>query len=281
MLRLVFLVLMVALPAQAAQLKPYKDKLFAYPPTIHLSKNGTFRFVNYNKQISVYQRDEIPLRRVKRKYVNERVRWARRLASYSSPNGTFKHHEVGQASDAAITVIYVHGKGGNHRQGVNDWTFGGNFNRLQNLMAGNNGLLLTPAFSDFADKGAQDIKALIARYPARKLIIACGSMGGGICWRLATDPSVAPKLAGLFILGSFWNEAYLTSPAFAAKVPLYIGHGTDDVVFAPKKQLDFFNSILRKNPTYPARFVLYDSGVHGTPIRMVNWRDEINWMLRQ
>ncbi|MEL6505241.1 MAG: alpha/beta hydrolase [Pseudomonadota bacterium] len=279
---LVFIIMLWALPAQAQQLKPYKDKLFAYPPTIHLSKDGSFRFVNFNKQISVHQRDEIPLRRVKRQYVNERLRWQRRLSSYTSPNGTFKHYEVGKARGAAVTVVYVHGKGGNHRQGVNDWTFGGNFNRLQNLMANNNGLLLTPSFSDFQDKGTQDIKALISRYaPHKNLIVACGSMGGGVCWRLAADPQIAQQLAGLFILGSYWNEAYLQGPAFAAKVPLYMGHGTDDVVFSPKKQLDFFNSIQRKSPGYPGRFVLYDSGVHGTPIRMVNWRDEINWMLRQ
>ena len=30
---------------------------------------------------------------------------------------------------------------------------------------------------------------------------------------------------------------------------------------------------------YPARFVRFETGTHGTPIRMTDWRDTLNWML--
>ena len=30
---------------------------------------------------------------------------------------------------------------------------------------------------------------------------------------------------------------------------------------------------------YPARFVRFETGTHGTPIRMTDWRETLNWML--
>ena len=32
-------------------------------------------------------------------------------------------------------------------------------------------------------------------------------------------------------------------------------------------------------PDYPIKFALFDSGSHGTPIRMTDWRLILNWML--
>ena len=273
--------------AQGFQLAPYKDKLFAYPATLEENDNGNFLRVAFNKQRDVYGRDRIPLRKAHYRYVNENVRWKRRLRSYRSPNGTFKHYEVGKPKGAKVTVIYVHGKGGNRRQGVNDWTFGGNFNRLQNLMARNNGLLLTPDFSSFKDRGTTDIAALLSIYkqrsPRGKMVVACGSMGGGVCWRLAKNPDTASLLDGMFILGSHWHDDFLKSPTAkkgGRHIPIFFGHSTDDVVFSPKVQLGFYRRIKKQAPSYPLRFVLFDSGVHGTPIRMVDWRRELNWMLR-
>ena len=33
------------------------------------------------------------------------------------------------------------------------------------------------------------------------------------------------------------------------------------------------------HPGYPARFVRFETGTHGTPIRMTDWRETLNWML--
>lgn len=287
-LLIVFALSLIAGTATAAQppLKSFKDGLFAYPKTLESKLNGDYLLVAYNKQRDIYERDKIPLRRANLPYVDEGVRWKRRVRSYRSANGTFKHFEVGSRSRARVTVIYVHGKGGNRRQGVNDWTFGGNFNRLQNLMTRNNGLLLTPDFTDFKDRGATDIAALIQMYrkrsPRTTLIVACGSMGGGVCWRLAKNPQTAAQMDGMFILGSFWHDDFLKSPTAkkgGRPVPVFFGHSNDDVVFDYKTQLGFFNKIRKQNPAYPSRFVMFDTGRHGTPIRMVDWRREINWML--
>jgi len=270
------------------QLQPFKDKLFSYPATLVSERKGAYLSVAYNRDRDIMKRDTIPRRKAQQKYVNERVRWSRSLRRYTSTNGTFKHYAVGEESGARVTVIYVHGRGGNHRQGVNDWTFGGNFNRLQNLMVRNNGALLTPDFSDFKNKGKTDIAALVSQArraaPSAKIIVACGSMGGGICWRLANASDTAQLLDGLFILGSHWDDAFLASPTIkksTPNIPIVFGHGTQDTVYKPETQKRFFQSILGKNRSYPARFVMFLNGVHGTPIRMIDWRQEINWILAQ
>ncbi|TIR63377.1 MAG: alpha/beta hydrolase, partial [Mesorhizobium sp.] len=75
------------------------------------------------------------------------------------------------------------------------------------------------------------------------------------------------------------DESFLTSPAFKRRVPVFFGQGSRDVVFQVEKQEAFFRSILAKSKTYPARFVRFETGTHGTPIRMVDWRGTLNWML--
>ncbi len=54
-------------------------------------------------------------------------------------------------------------------------------------MADNGGLYLSPDFSDFGDQGAAEIAALIEHYasasPDAKVFVACGSMGGYLCWK--------------------------------------------------------------------------------------------------
>ncbi len=275
-------------PATAQiKLKPYKDKLFAYPKVIEKARGGAYLNVAYDKQRDIYGRDTIPLRKAKSRYVTEGLGWSRRVRKYKSSNRTFKYFSIGRLKGGAkVTVIYVHGQGGNRFQGVNDWTFGGNFNRLQVLMKKNGGLLLTPEFTDFKERGTQDIATLMSEFKRRskntKMIIACGSMGGGICWRLAKNPKTAAMMDGMFILGSHWHDDFLlskTAKKGGKKVPIFFGHGSWDTIFKPEIQRGFYEKILRQTPDYPARFVMFDTGNHGTPIRMVDWRRELNWML--
>jgi pimeloyl-ACP methyl ester carboxylesterase len=104
-------------------------------------------------------------------------------------------------------------------------------------------------------------------------------MGGGLCWKLAADKAVAAKLSGLLLLGSHWDDTFLASPAFRRRVPVFFGQGSNDKVFPVEKQEAFYRSILKKAPGYPARFVRFETGSHGTPIRMTDWRETLNWML--
>ncbi|MBX3580876.1 MAG: alpha/beta hydrolase [Rhizobiaceae bacterium] len=268
----------------AAQiLKPFKDELFGYPGILSSEAGGSYLIVDYNEARDIDRRDQIPERRVKGTYVSTSVRKVQKDLSLKTDAGTIKHFAVGKTEGARIITIYLHGQGGSRKQGVDDFTFGGNFNRIKNLMAANGGLYLSPDFADFGDRGAAQIASLIdyylAKSPGAKVFVACGSMGGMLCWQLASNGAVADRLSGLLLLGSLWDERFLTSPGFKAKLPVFFGQGSGDTVFPVEKQEAFFRSILARSPGYPARFVRFESGTHGTPIRMIDWRDTLNWML--
>ncbi len=269
--------------SDALTLAPFKDELFAYPGILSTGDGGAHTVVDYREMRDINRRDEVPQRRAHRKYVSTGVRSVQNDLVLKTAAGDIRHFAVGTRRGAKLIVLYLHGQGGSRKQGVDDFTFGGNFNRVKNLMAENGGLYLSPDFSDFGDKGAAEIAALITHYsersPGAPVFVACGSMGGVLCWKLAGDKAVAPRLSGLMLLGSLWYEGFLNSPAFKRKVPVFFGQGSRDKVFPVANQEAFFRSILAKSPGYPARFVRFETGTHGTPIRMIDWRGALNWML--
>src|SRR5690606_31651072 len=179
--------------------------------------------------------DVVPERRVAGRYISTGIRSRQQDLVAETAAGPVRHFAVGRRESARIITVYLHGQGGNRRQGVDDFSFGGNFNRIKNLMGRNRGLYLSPDFSGFEADGAEDVAALISFYAARSpdapVFVACGSMGGLLCWRLARSPVIAPNLAGLLLLGSVWDERFLDSPAFRARVPIFFGHGSRDTVF--------------------------------------------------
>ena len=271
-----------AAPAASQTLAPYKDELFAYPAILS-SEGKTYRVVDYQEMRDINARDQVPERRVKSNYVSTGVRRVQNDLMLRTPAGPVRHFAVGNTTGASVIVLYLHGQGGSRKQGVDDFTFGGNFNRLKNLMVANGGLYLSPDFTDFGHKGIAQIAALIEHYaaqsPGARVIVACGSMGGALCWGLAHDAATAKRLGGLLLLGSMWDNGFVASPAFARRVPVFFGQGSEDNVFPIDNQEAFFRSILKKKPDYPVRFVRFETGSHGTPIRMTDWRETLNWML--
>ena len=267
--------------AAGYRLAPWKDDLFAYPGVIETRDNGDYVVVDYRELRDVNGRDEIPERRALPKYVELTYQ---KNAAWDVAGKTLKYIGVGKIEGGAqAVVIYIHGQGGDRFQGANQWSFGGNFNRIMNLMARNGGAYLSPDFSDFKAAGRDQIKALIAdqaqRSPGAAIFVACGSQGGFICWQLAGDDETAKRLSGLLLLGSNHDDAFVKSPAFRARVPLYLGHGTRDVVFDWKGEAAFYRRVRKAAPGYPIKLALFDSGIHGTPIRMTDWRLILNWML--
>lgn len=278
-----FVVLALAGGASAQSLKPYKDDMFAYPAILSSEAGGAYLVVDYSEARDIDKRDQVPERRVKGAYVSTGVRKVQKDLTLKSEAGEIRHFAVGKTDGARVITIYLHGQGGSRKQGVDDFTFGGNFNRIKNLMAANGGLYLSPDFSDFGEKGAAEISALIAHYaersPGAKIFVACGSMGGMLCWELASNGTSANRISGLLLLGSLWDEGFLSSPAYKRKVPVFFGHGSRDTVFAVDKQEAFYKSVASGSAGYPTRFVRFETGTHGTPIRMTDWRDALNWMI--
>jgi pimeloyl-ACP methyl ester carboxylesterase len=281
---IVTLALVVAGSASAQELVEHKDRLFAYPQVLAEADGGRHVTVDYQEMRDINGRDEVPERRVRSEYVELSVRRQQADLAVDTALGRIPHVAVGTGSAARFIVAYLHGQGGNRRQGMDDFTFGGNFNRIKNLAARSGGLYLTTEFSDFGETGSAQVAALLAAYaaasPEAPIIVACGSMGGAHCWRLADDAAIAPRLGGLLLLGSHWDDGFVNSRAFARRVPVFFGHGGNDRVFPVERQEAFFRTILARAPEYPVRFVRFETGSHGTPIRMSDWRATLNWMMQ-
>lgn len=280
-----FALFLTAAAAAAAGivLEPFKDKLFAYPRILSSADDGAYRVIDYNEMRDINGRDEVPERKVQGEYVSLKVKRQQQDLMLPTAAGDIRHLAVGQTAGARVITVYLHGKGGSRKQGMDDFTFGGNFNRIKNLMAANGGLYLSPDFSDFSDTGTAEVAALLSHYaeksPQAGIVVACGSMGGGICWKLAADKSIAARLSGLMLLGSMWDEGFVKTPAFKARVPVFIGHGSRDPVFPVESQEAFYRAVRKAAPGYPIRLVRFETGNHGTPIRMTDWRETLNWML--
>jgi hypothetical protein len=113
-------------------------------------------------------------------------------------------------------------------------------------------------------------------------VVACGSAGGEICSRLANNEESAEKLSGLVSLGtasSFPN--FTDSPAFKRSVAMVYAHGSRDPVMDWKTLHAEYEKIRRAKPGYPQRFLLYNRGNHGTPIRLIDWKETLNWLFAQ
>jgi len=277
------LVSMVALPVQAQTLAPFKDRLFSYKRVLESQYGGDFLVVEYSKQRDLRDRDKVDEREVFGNYVSYRPRRSRQSYDLEANGRTLEFMGVGKVrGGASAVVIYVHGQGGNRFQGVNDVTFGGNFNRVQNLMVRNGGAYISAEFSDFGARGTADVAAIAQHQkmvsPNAKVVVACGSMGGIICWNLLKNGRHASLIDGLVLLGSPRDPAVLSRAVLERRIPIHMSYGSDDTVYDWRTQAKFFEQIRSIVPGYPIRFTLFETGSHGTPIRMTDWRLVLNWM---
>jgi hypothetical protein len=287
---LAFAVVAFAFTAAAAdaayRLAPWKDDLFKYPALLSSKDDGAYVVVDYNEKRDLDERDIVPEKQTKPEYVDLSTKKVEQDMTLT--DGTTKVQFIGVGKvqgKAKIVVIYIHGRHGNRFQGANDGMFGGNFNRIKNLMVRNGGVYLSPGLPDLGPPGARQVKALVKQYaensPGAPIFIACGSLGGQVCWALAKDPEVAPLLGGLLLMGSTHDDGFLKSAAFKNRqFPIYLGHGSHDIILNWKGQAGFYQKIKKAAPDYPVRFALFQTGSHGTPIRMTDWRMQLNWMLQ-
>ncbi|GEO83243.1 MULTISPECIES: alpha/beta hydrolase [Alphaproteobacteria] len=268
---------------RAEALQPFKDALFSDQPLLETRDGGDFQVVDYQEMRDINGRDQIPERRVKSKYVDLGVKRQQVNETLQFAAGNLDVARVGPASGAAFTVIFIHGRGGDRRLGVNDFSFGGNFNRLKNLAVQNGGVYYAPSVRSFDVAGVQAIAGLIgyaaAQSPGRPVVLSCASMGSFICWGITRDAGVVADLAGMAILGGATDPDFNKSAAYKAKLPIFFTHGSRDSVYAATDQIALYDRLHKAG--YPTRFTLYETGSHGTPVRMSDWRAVLNWILVQ
>ncbi|WP_132533315.1 alpha/beta hydrolase [Rhizobium sp. PP-F2F-G48] len=267
--------------ARAETLRPFKDELFAYGRVLESRDGGDWLTVDYDEMRDINGRDEVPERRVKRPYVALGVKRFQENETIDVGGRGLDVFRVGTPENAAFTVIFIHGRGGDRRLGANDDSFGGNFNRLKNLAVENGGVYYAPSARSFDTDGAADIAGLIdgvaRRSPGRPVILSCASMGSFLCWGVSRNATAVKQLSGMMIMGGATDPDFTKSAAFARKLPMFFSHGSADKTYRADDQAALYTRL--KKGGYPTRFVLFQTGTHGTPVRMTDWRDAINWIL--
>lgn len=263
---------------------PFKDELFSAQSVLKSADSGNYLIFDYDEMRDINGRDTIVEKRVQDKYVSLKVRAQQKDITVPTAAGMVKTYQIGKLTpQTSMIVLYLHGKGGSRHQGVNDFTFGGNFNRLKNLVTQAGGVYLVPDFSDFAAKGTVEIAGLIAvakqSAPNAKVFVTCGSAGGVLCWQLVADANASVQIDGLALLGSLWDDQFRKSTAFKRKIPVFLSHGSRDPVFAIDSQEAFYRSLRKAKGGYPVVMHRYETGNHGTPIRMTDWRLALNWLV--
>ena len=282
--------LAVAAPAAAGDLpiKPYKDDLFQNV-VVRTFYNGDMRFIEYSKKRDLYGRDKVVEKKAFDKYVSLEPDKVQRDLVLRDGGRVVHYIGVGRTDgNARFVVIFLHGGGdGNRFQAVDDWSFGGNFNRLKNLVVRNDGVYLSPDFDVLGFQGKDQIKALMKAYAAKSpgapIVVACTSLSGELCFGLMADAEAAPLLGGVLLLGSLVKQKeFLASRVFTdpdRHVPIFIGHGSKDTILDWETQDLFFRKVKATEPDYPIRFDLFVNGLHGTPMRLTDWRGVLNWMI--
>ncbi len=268
--------------AHAQAVGPFKDDLFSAQNVLETRDGGDFTIVDYDEMRDINGRDSIPERRVKDRYVSLKVRRVQENQTLPLSTGPLEVGRVGLDQAQAFTVIFIHGRGGDRRLGLNDISFGGNFNRLKNLVAENGGTYYAPSVRSFDEKGVADIAALIdyasAQSGGKPVVLACASMGSFICSGISRDAQTVAKLSGMAILGGAPDPALPKSAAAKARLPIWFTHGSRDSVYAANDQLVIYQKL--RAGRQPARFTLFETGSHGTPVRMSDWRAMLNWLIR-
>jgi hypothetical protein len=273
--------------AEGFRLAPYKDELFAYPKIMKTDYGGDFVMVEFNEERDVNGRDEIPLKKAFDKMVDLDVNQHKEDLRLEDGAGGTQFLAVGKTrGDAKIIVIFMHGWHGDRTLAMEDLRFGGNFNRLKNLMVRNDGVYISPDFVGFGERAKDQMVALMKHYgeisPGAPIILGCASTSCKVMYRLLEDPQSASLLSGVVLFGGGKYDPFLESPVFKNPerwVPIYIGHGSEDKTNNWVTLELFFKAIKKAQPDYPIRYDLFVGGVHGTPIRMADWRMVINWML--
>ena len=116
----------------------------AYPAILSSSDDGAYRVIDYRELRDVNGRDADPGHRAKDIYVSLGVNDLQKDLTLKSSAGDVRHIAVGRTEGASIIMLYIHGLQGDRTQGVDDFTFGGNFNRLKNLIVRNGGSTSRP-----------------------------------------------------------------------------------------------------------------------------------------
>jgi hypothetical protein len=262
------------LPAPYA-LQPLAGDLFTAPAVLHSEFDGDYVRVAY---VPAADSD-----RAAEALIQSTPAPPQQELTFEANGRQLKYLAVGDLSKPArMIVFYLHGLGDDRTQGMRDKQFGGAFARLKRLAAANDAIYISPDFSGFGRGAEGQIAALIAdhagRSPGAPVFVACLSVGGRLCWRLAGNAGGSSPLRGILLLSASVDRSFVEHVA-SSRVQIYLGIGAKDAIFSWKSQLAFFRDVKAAVPGYPIRLTIFDGGEHAAALRLTDWVGVLNWML--
>lgn len=270
--------------ASAQHLNSYKDRAFAHGRVLQTANKQSFKRIDYNETRDINGQD-LNDENGNTRYIArpERVELLPNQYEVTTSIRGVRVHQAGPIRGSDFAVIFIHGAGGTRDLGFDDWTFGGNFNRLKHLSLRNHGVYFSPS-ARLNSRGARSIGKMIQELKSKsrnmKFVLACGSRGGEICWELAKSPEYSKLLSGLIFLGTAENMPRGRVPYITDQKPIIFAHGSSDTVLPWEHLKQSFDQIKTSYPSYPIKYFLYNNGSHGTPIRMIDWRESLNWIFK-
>lgn len=298
---------------EALSLSPYKDEMFAPKiltqpeQVLRQEKDVVLRYPNhpviqpasqddavewshpdvlnifYHKQNHLYGWDEIVVKKAKDERVDLLSVELEKEVNLIEEIVEIQALQAGLLDGAKFAVVFVHGGGGDKTLGFNDWSFGGNFNRLKNLIVKNQGVYYSPSFAS-GRSATQQARLLIDRIKSHAgkdtpIVFACGSAGASICNALLMSERESDLVDGLIYLGAAQGPRVSFSSLFIKEQkPIIVSHGTYDSVLRWQKMKAAFDDFKQYQVSYPLQFQLVHGGIHGTPIRMFDWRQGLNFI---
>jgi hypothetical protein len=276
--------LALALPATAAskaaapgpyRLQPLKGDAFAAPAVLESAFDGDYARVAY---VPVADTDPVV-----EALIGSTPAPPQQELTFEHDGRTLTYLAVGDLSKPAkMILVYLHGFRDDRSQGMRETEFGGAFARLKRLTVENDAIYISPDFSGFGRKAEGQIAALIADYagrsPGSSVFVACLSLAGKLCWRLAEGAGETSPLRGILLLSASLDRAFLKQVA-STLLHIYLGVGTKDAFSSWKSQDAFFRDVKAAAPDYPIRLTIFDSGEHATAVRLTDWVAVLNWML--
>lgn len=259
----------------------FKDELYSYRKILQSSHNGTYRVIDYSEKIDIEDRDEIDVDKVYDKYIDYSVDKYKQLIT----NWVINYYQVTDPqvskSEKQYVLLYFHWAWWNKWQWVNNITFWGNFNRVQNLSVLNKWVYITIDV-DWSKQWVNNVWLLLQQlhttYPNAKIILSAGSKWWEMIWSLLSS-SYNVLINGVIFIGSVLdssNSSYTSKFLINNHIPIYIWHWSKD--FIPyKEKLVFLEDIEQQWGIIQVD--IFNWWVHWTPIRMINWRDVLEWIL--
>lgn len=274
--------------SQVFQLKPFKDELFKYRAILETKLNGNYKVLEYSQKKDIEERDEVAVDKAHKKFIDRKTKDYKTLKELQGEN--FNYYEVTDikvpAQDKKVIVMYLHWYGGNKEQWIADETFGWNFNRLMNLMIENKWVFIS---TDAEYTREQLVKHIVLLeklkndYPNAKIIIAGASQGWVFLWDLIASTRINNYIDWVIFLWTVLDDPNKYGSKnynflIEKKIPMIISHWSAD--FLDYKEKEPFTQIFTEQ-WWKIQTEIFKGWVHWTPIRMIDWKENINWILRE